>query len=182
MGLWDNETVNTQNTQQTTGYNDPFEAVANATVNERTSYFDPGVYPLLYLDCLKMITSRKGDALFIAEFDILESNVSTRPKGTRGAWTPNFRHEPTAGNVRGFMAILMNVPPEEVTADSLKFACSEKNPAHGRLIRLEATLLTQDKDGNPRAKPFTRHDWRAIGEDKQQQAAQLRQEAGFPGF
>jgi hypothetical protein len=163
-------------------YNDPFQRVANAEVGEKTAYFEPGVYPFLYLDVIKMVTSRKGDQLFIAEFDIVDSDVPSRPKGSRAAWIANFRHEPTPGNVRGFMAALNNVGVEEITADALRFACSDKNPCHGNLIRLEAVLLTTDKDGNARAKPFTRHDWRPVPKELQGQAEELRTKAGFPGF
>jgi hypothetical protein len=89
----------------------------------------------------------------------------------------NFRHDATPGNVKDFIAKLNGVEPEDVTAESVKMACSETNPCSGKLIRLEAVTVETKSGGN-----FTRHNWRPIPEELQQKAAELRQEAGFPGF
>jgi hypothetical protein len=177
MGLFPNKETETANNNQSVGYNDPFEQIANSEVTERSVYFEEGVYPVLYLDVMKMVNSRKGDTFFVAEFDILESNVSSRPSGSRATWMANFRHDATPGNVKDFIAKLNGVEPEEVTAESVKMACSETNPCSGKLIRLEAVNVETKSGGN-----FTRHNWRPIPEELQQKAAELREHAGFPGF
>jgi hypothetical protein len=71
MELFENQNTKTE-TNSSVGYNDPFEQIANSEVTERSVYFEEGVYPVLYLDVMKMVNSRKGDTFFVAEFDILE--------------------------------------------------------------------------------------------------------------
>lgn len=177
MGLFEKQRTETTNNNQSVGYNDPFEKIANADVTERSVYFSEGIYPVLYLDVMKMVTSRKGETFFVAEFDIIKSDVDSRPKGSRAVWMANFRHDATPGNVKDFIAKLHGEEPEAVTAEAVKFACGDKNPSHGRLIRLEAVNVETKTGGN-----FTRHNWRPIPEELQQKAEELRQEAGFPGF
>jgi hypothetical protein len=84
---------------------------------------------------------------------------------------------PSPGNVRAFLATLNGVPVNEVDSDSARFACGEKNPCRGRLVRLEA-VNTETKKGNP----FTVCKWSAVNEEMQNKADALRQAAGFPAF
>lgn len=178
MGLFENQETGTRSTVATgSRLDDAFDSIANADVSERSVYFDPGVYPLLALDVMKMTESRKGDLFFIAELEILDSSVPSRPTGSRATWMCNFRHDATPGNIRDFISKLNGVSPEEVTKKSIKMACSEKNPCNGMLIRLEATQI-ETRSGNP----FTRHDWRTIPKELQDQSQELRQKAGFGGF
>lgn len=154
---------------------DPFAQVGVATPMEGGIYAEPGIYPALWINALKMIQNRKGAWLFIAELDILRSDVELRPAGTKMSWAPSFAHDATAGNVRDFLAKLMGAPLEQVDADATRTAVSEANPCFGRIIRLEATgIITK---GNKQ--PFTVHNWSNIPAEGQAQAAQLRAEAGF---
>jgi hypothetical protein len=75
------------------------------------------------------------------------------------------------------MAIVMDVDPEEVTPQEVKYMCSEKNPAHGRLVSLKASDTTTTKN-----KPFTRCDWKSVPKEIQNQSDELRAKAGFPPF
>ncbi len=180
MGLFDNRqpTQQTQQTQQPTAdASDPFGRIGGSTPSESGVYPVPGVYPMLSLDVMKIINSRKGDTLFIAEFDIYQSETSARPQGTRMSWIVNFRHDASPGNVKMFIAALMGVQLEEVDTESAKFACSADNPCHGRLIRLEASETTT-KSGNP----FTVCKFHTIPENVQQEAGEYRQAAGFAPF
>lgn len=157
---------------------DPFDRIGDAEGSERSSYPIPGVYPVLYCERLKMIQSKMtGDDMFIAELSILESSVEGRPKGSSMAWVSNLRHLPSAGNIRAFLAALNNVPLDEVDAESARFACSDKNPCRGRLVRLEASE-TETKKGNA----FTVCKWSSIFESMQKKADELRQAAGFEAF
>jgi len=159
-------------------FGDPFEKVGKADGSERSIYPLAGVYPLLYCERLKMIESKlNGDSMFIAEFSILESNVADRPKGTTMAWVCNLRHLPSPGNVRAFLATLNGVPVNEVDSDSARFACGEKNPCRGRLVRLEAVNTETKKHTQ-----FTVCKWSAVNEEMQKKADELRQAAGFPAF
>lgn len=160
--------------QQQTSSNDPFERIGGADPSNQGVYPLPGVYPFLYVDSLKMIKSRKGDDLFIAELEILESLVEARPAGTRMSWIVNMRHDPSPGNVKAFMVALTRIESDGIDADSMKLAVSEKNPCHGLLIRLEATA-TETKSGGP----FTLCKWQSVPSDVQNKAEELRKLAGF---
>jgi len=152
----------------------PFDRVAASEGRFGGVYPQPGVYPLLYIDVLKMIRSRKGEDVFIAEFDVLESEVPSRLKGTRMSWAVNFRHDASPGNVKAFLAAVMNVPQNEVDGKGSQYACSADNPCHGRLVRLEATQ-TKTKAGTD----FTLCNFRPVPDDIQAKAAELRKQAGF---
>lgn len=160
-----------------TDYNSPFDRVESAEGRGGGIYPVPGVYNCLFVDTIKMIRSRKGDDLFVAEFDIIESTVAERPRGSRMSWIANFRHDATPGNVKAFLAATMGIPQDKVDAAGCKFACSDKNPCRGRLVRLEASN-TVTKSGND----FTLCQWRPIPKEIQEQNDQLRLEAGFAPF
>lgn len=155
----------------------PFDQIGGSTPNEGGIYPIPGVYPILFCDVLKMTVSRKDEDLFIAEFDILESQVEERRAGTRMSWVVNFKHDAAPGNVKLFLAALLDTTPDEVDADGAKYACSPDNPCHGRLIRLEATN-TITKAGND----FTLCKWRSLPKEVQDKGTDLRAQAGFTPF
>jgi hypothetical protein len=157
---------------------DPFSKIGSSDPSESGVYPEAGVYPLLFVDSLKMIQSRKGDDLFIAEFDIVQSEVDTRRPGTRMSWVANLsKHDAAPGNVKLFLATLMDVPLDQVDSDGAKFACSTDNPCRGRLIRLEASTIKTKAGGD-----FTRCSWRSVSKEVQAQSEELRQKAGFTPF
>ena len=152
----------------------PYDAIGDAEARAGGVYPKAGIYPCLYVDAIKMIRSRKGEDVFVAEFDILDSACAERPAGTRMSWACNFRHDASPGNVKAFLAAVMDVPADEVDADGAQYACGAENPCHGRLVRLEATDTTTKAGG-----PFTLCSWRALPQELQDQAAAARTEAGF---
>jgi hypothetical protein len=174
MALFGSKTPETAAPAPPPPSSNPFDRVANSEGRFGGVYPLPGVYPALYVDVLKMIRSRKGEDVFIAEFDILDSEVPNRLKGTRMSWAVNFRHDASPGNVKAFLAAVMAVPQTEVDGKGAQYACSDKNPCHGRLVRLEA-VQTKTKTGND----FTLTNWRPLPDEIQAQAAELRKQAGF---
>jgi len=156
------------------GGRDPFQRTAEADPNQRSVYPVPGVYPVLMVDSLKMIQSRKGEDLFVAELEILDSQVEERPAGTRMSWLVNFKHDSAPGNVKAFFCALMGAAESDVTADALRYSCGPQNPCRGRLVRLEASV-TQTRAGND----FTLCNWQLLPEKVQAQAGELRKRAGF---
>lgn len=171
MGMFGGESAAPKAPQKS---NDPFSRIEDSEGRTGGIYPLPGVYPVLYVDTLKMIRSRKGEDVFVAEFDILQSDLPERRAGTRMSWAVNFRHDASPGNVKAFLAALMNVPQAEVDGKSAQYACGDKNPCHGRLIRLEA-VLTKTKGGND----FTLCNWRSLPDEIQAKATELRTGAGF---
>jgi hypothetical protein len=134
-----------------------------------------GHYPVLGLDVCKWHTNDLGVLFFVAEFGVIGSEVSSRPAGSRVSWVRNMTHRPAAGEVKSFVAALMNGTTDQVDSAAMETITSSDNPASGRLIRCEATEKISSKTG----KPFTVCRWSSIAEDVQAQAVQLRQQAGF---
>ena len=153
---------------------DVFSRIAEAKQQEGGVYIKPGVYPILMVDVIKVIKTRKGDDMFVAEFEILQSKVEDRPAGTKVSLTHNFRHETTPNLVKTFFAKMMGVMDDEINEEGLRYAVSEKQPCKGRLVRLEASK----KEG----KDYLVHTWTEIPQSTQDKADELRAEAGFAPF
>jgi hypothetical protein len=154
---------------------DIHEMIGNAKATEGGVYPVAGVYPVLYLDACKMVESRKGDKLFCAEFDIVESNVEERPAGSRMSWMANLtKHDAAPGNVRAFLAAAVGIPVENVDAEGSRQAVGPANPLHGRLMRLDASDTKTRAGGD-----FTLCRFSALPDELQSQAEKLRANAGF---
>ena len=154
-----------------------YDLIGAAQPNEGGVYPLPGLYPVLYVDVLKMIITRKKEKMFVAEFEICNSEVAERPVGTKMNWVGNFKHDAVPGNVRMLLAAIMGVQLGEVDSAGSKLAVSERNPCHGRLVRLTATQTTT-KAGNP----FVLCTWDALPESEQAKANDYRNAAGFAPF
>jgi len=155
---------------------DFYSRIANAEDRDRriTRYPIPGAYPVLLVDFVKMIRTRKDEDFFVAEFEILQSKVAERPAGTRMSWMCNLKHDSSPRNIKEFICALMAVDKDAVTPEAVKYACGPDNPCHGRLVRLEASEITT-KAGNP----FTVCDWYTLGDEVQAKVVELRKAAGF---
>ena len=152
----------------------PFDRIGDSNPNDGGVYPEPGVYPMLYVDVLKMIKSRKGEDVFIAEFGVINSDVPDRPVGSRMSWVANFKHDAAPGNVRSLLSAIMGVSINDVDSQGSQFAVSDKNPCHGRLVRLSATQITT-KAGNP----FTLCKFDSISDEHQTKSEEYRKTAGF---
>lgn len=156
------------------GGNSIYDQVAESKPTEGGVYPKPGIYPLVFVDAVKMIRTRKKEDMFVAELCILNSECEIRPAGSRMSWCANFKHDAAAGNVKAFLAAAMNIPVDNVDADGMRFACSEKNPLHSRLLRLEASDITTEA-----GKPFTLCKWHVISDEHQARAMEYFAAAGF---
>jgi len=158
-----------------------FDLIGEAEGDRNSSYLLPGIYPVLQVNVLKMITARAGHDSFVAEFDILDSEVEERPAGTSASWVvafkPGDREKLAANNVRSFLAALMGATLEEVDAKAAAFASSAANPCHGRLVHASAVNKLTKAGGD-----FTAINWRTLQADVQARAAELRLAARFPPF
>lgn len=134
-----------------------------------------GIYPIIRIDSVKMIVSKKSDdTMFIVDTEILQSGVVERPAGSRMPWICNMRNKPAWGAVKSFIAAAAGCTLEELTADDIREACGVTNPLYGRLLRLEAVMVAK-KNGEP----FTACTWTSIADDLQAQSDELRKAAGF---
>jgi hypothetical protein len=180
MGMFgkENESTNSSSSSSSSSQPqntyDPFDSVGNSDGRTGGVYPLAGLYPVLYVDSLKMIKTRKREDAFVAEFDILKSDVPERPAGTRFSWVVNFKFESAPANVKSFLAAVMNCDVKEVDAEGSRYACSDKNPCHGRLVRLEASMIKTKQD-----KDFTLCNWHPVPDEMQGKAEEMRKEAGF---
>ena len=157
---------------------DIHDKVGNAEINQGGVYFLPGLYPVVQVDVIKLIKSRHGDDLVIVEFDILVSEVPNRPAGSRATAFHNFsKHDAAPGNFKALLAAITDSKPENVDAKTSRAAMSDAQPAHGRLVRLEAVEIIT-KAGNP----FTKLNWYALDDSVQAKAEELRKKAISTGL
>lgn len=150
--------------------------IAAAEVSKRGVWFDDGYYPCLAVSQILSRFSRNNAPLFIAEFEIIASNVESRRVGSKVTWMANFNKDAAAGNVKDFLAKLFNVTPEEVTPEASNWAMSAANPCQGRLIAATASTIVVKSTGND----FTVVDWAALPDEYQEQSEALRIQAGLP--
>lgn len=159
--------------------------VAAATPSDNTGiWFEVGQYPLIQVDAIKLITSKKpgreGTELLVLTFDILDSRVDSRPAGMTGvSHTLNSAHPGAADDAKRFvLALFPNVDPKAIDDQALIGLASPTQPAHGRLLSLECYNKKSEKTG----KDFTKHIFKPVPEELQAQAKELRARVGLPTF
>lgn len=143
-----------------------FAGIEEAEVGGGGVYFLPGIYKI-EVEKVFAKESRKGDALFIVETKILESDNEERVVGSTCSWVVAFKkHEAGLGNIKGFIAAANGIDPTdkvqvkaEVNQAAVEMACSEDNPLQGIVLPLECNLI-KTRQGNP----FTLHTWSACEE------------------
>ncbi len=159
---------------------DIFDMIGDADVFGGGVYFEPGVYPKLWIEALKMIkTSTDGHDMFVAEIHILESNVPERPKGSEVSWVANLtKHKSAAGNVKQFLCDIAGLESvDDIDAAGARLAVSSDNPFNGTVVMASATNVKTRAGGDFTQVKFTRLD-----DDAQEAAIALHTELGFSAF
>lgn len=152
-----------------------FDLVGGAKPGFQSVYPVAGVYPLLMVDSVKMVRNRKGIDLFTVELKILQSQVPTRPAGSRMSYQASFAFDATPRNVRSCVAAILGCKFEEVTPAISQVICSASNPANGRLVKLAASdIITKGRGTN-----FTVCNFEAVPEEIQARAKELAALVGF---
>jgi len=173
MGLMDKKAA-TPSTPQATEP-DMFDKVAEGKGSYSSVYPLEGIYPILRIDTLKVITTREDRVFFVADIEIIKSIVQGRPNGSCMTWMAPFDNEAARNAIKSFIAAVVACKVEAVTGADIREACGEGNPAHGRLVRLEATTIETKKT----KQPFTKCQWSSLADEIQTQTDILRTEAGF---
>jgi len=129
-----------------------FDKIKDAKSNGGGVYFLPGSYAL---ECRANKTgkTREGRAFFVAEFTILESTNPERPVGTSVSLMVMLDKyiETALGNIKGYMAALMDIPEVEVDEAGVEAMIAADNPGAGMKVRATASN-TKTKAG----KDFTK--------------------------
>lgn len=154
---------------------DVHAAIGSAEVFESGVYLEPGNYPILWIEALKMVRNNDGHDVFIAEFHIIDSEVDARPKGTEVGWGANLtKHKSAPGNVRGFLANVTGIEITDVDADGSRAATSSDNPLRGTLVRCGASNTKTRSGGD-----FTVCKFERLSDEIQAKAEELHRNAGF---
>lgn len=155
-----------------------FGGIKEAKYSEGGVYVKAGVFRF-QIEALKAIRTRTGKDAFVAEFKVAESTNTERPVGSLCSWMVTFDKEPAMGNVKQFLAALLNVKDDQIDESVAEYAVNAvddpankrvANPCKGRFVRCSAIdIMTKSN------RPFTKckffNDADAAGAAKDQQAA-----------
>jgi hypothetical protein len=188
MSLFDKkQEANSYNSEPEKPQGSVFDQIANAEVRAASTPFPlPGNY-LVCVDYVQMTkTKDSGHDLFVVEFEILESQVSERPAGTRIRWQQDIqKYRGAFSAIKTFISVLSDTPSEDIDGQAVQYVCSDKNPTNGLLIGMSAVAATNQRGETLMTKnnePFCKCSWRNIPEEMQKQKDELREKAGFPPF
>lgn len=117
-----------------------FEKIGSAKTFEGGVYYEEGVYPVVRVDALKLITRHNGHEMFIVESTVLQSQNPKCPPGSSRSVAYNLTKHPDSayGNARKVIAQVSGLPVENVDPEGAQLACSTDNPFGGTLCSVEA--------------------------------------------
>ncbi len=143
------------------GYN-PFGDLnsGDQSFGARHPYLEEGDYKLLVKRC--STRGRSGKSFFVAEVEVLESNVPSRPAGITCSYFVDLSNIDTRGrHMAGFLASVFGVDPGTLKKDSTTtpwdgrtwteyagWSVSEANPLAGRKVGCRVQEIAK-KDGDP---------------------------------
>lgn len=116
-------------------------------------FFEPGKYAL-EVRAHKTGKTREGRSYFVCEFTILESSNPERPSGTGVSWMVMMDKnlETALGNIKGYVAALMDMSEEDVDEPGIEALISAANPGAGLKVRAVVSTVKK-KNGDPFTKP-----------------------------
>lgn len=148
------------------------DIIGEAGVSKRSPFIEEGTCPVVWIESVKIEDTRKG-SMFFVELDVFEGSENN-PTGTSPAMRVKLSIDAGPGNARGAVAEIMGVDPEEVNGDILREVCGEENPLRGTLCKMKSYNI-EKRDGNP----FTLTNFERLSDTWQDQAKELREQAGF---
>lgn len=157
-----------------------FSKVADADVTGGGVYFEPGQYRV-EIEAVKTVRSQRNNHdYWIVECLIKDSDVESRPAGSRASQVVDIGNVMGPVNIKAFVAAASGIDPEddeinekliaaweELTGQELsieeicELVCDEKeNPLGGLELDLECRTIKTRAKGTD----FTKHFWRPIQE------------------
>lgn len=140
-----------------------FDKIKEAQINEGGVYILPGIYRCQILAC-KQRQTRKGVNMIAVELRVIESTNPERPAGTDMSWVVTMDKDAALGNVKQFVATVMECEVKEVDTPGTELIFSEANPLKGTMVRVSAVNKKTKNGGD-----FTLVKW--IGDKDGAQAA-----------
>jgi len=135
-----------------------FTGVEDAQENKGFRYIEPGNYTLKVIKCTAG-RSRKGEDFFAVDFEILESTNSDFLQASECSWMVMKRHDAFLGNIKGFIAEVMDVDGSEISERDCEAVVGDKQPLAGK----EVFAIAYNKTTKA-GKPFTVVHWGVEGE------------------
>ncbi len=144
--------------------------LSSAKANMGGFWFLEGKYRVRIKKC-SLITSRKGDQLYIVECLVLASNNPARPVGCEPSWVVKTAQDAAPGNIKLFMAAVQGLDIDDEYVNNTEVDETGRTPlevdfddtygddqplAGVEVDLLCEEILTKDK------RPFTKHLWKAV--------------------
>jgi hypothetical protein len=124
-----------------------FDGIESAETSGRLPNIVPGRY-VFEIQALKMIRSRTKGSMFIAEFRVAEAlGTNANEVGSLCSWIVKMSLDNAKGNIKGFVAALLNEPNTNVTSAMCEDLVAPDQIARGRKIRGDASVI-KTKAGN----------------------------------
>jgi hypothetical protein len=117
-----------------------FAGIKDAKVSQGGVYLKPGVFTTRIEAC-KSGKTRANVVFFVVELDILESNNSELPPGTRCSWMVTLDKEPALGNIKAFLAVATDSKEEEIDEAGVELVVSADNPLKDTIVRVSAVNI-----------------------------------------
>jgi hypothetical protein len=142
-----------------------FSKIKEASVNQGGVYVLPGKYRVRVESC-KIGETRKGEAFFVTDLKILESDNEERPVDSHMSYMVMSSWDSFESNVKAFIMGVMGCEEEEVDEDMAENAIGEEQPLAGEIVKIEATNVKTKSGGD-----FTKCRWFADDGESEEQAA-----------
>ncbi len=131
-----------------TGFVNPFAGIDKAPNNAGGAYTLKGLHTVRLGECKLIQSAQKGGApMFVAEYEILESNNPDCVAGSVRSWVVNFQHPSALSNMKGFIAAAYNVDFEQVDEEVSRSIVGPDQPARGTLMKIDAIEVPTRKGG-----------------------------------
>ena len=144
--------------------NNPFIGIESATKSKSGRYLCPGNWDLQVVQ-VKLQDSKKnhGVTYFIAEFDVMTTDVEDFTKGDRVSWLVDLsqREDMWQADIKDFCMAIVGLTTEtetennKVTAEGTFALCQPDNPARGLKVSVRAYNHLTKRENH-----FTKTDWR----------------------
>lgn len=134
--------------------------IAGSKASSTGNFLKPGDYLLEVQKMLEKADARKG-AAFICEFIVIEAmktdeTVTPNVVGSQASYVVNLTQDSGPGNVKAFLMVLLDVPEDQVTGESIVEALSDQQPF--RFFRVRDSAFQKPQRSDP-SKMFTYHKW-----------------------
>lgn len=132
-----------------------------ADVFQKTPNLLVGQYPKLRITEFKFHQGRQDDFI-ICELEVVESRVHERAPGSKVSWVVNMKHDPSPGEVKGFIGAVFGLTkPDEIKAQIttavLNHCISSAQPLRGKLVACEVF-----EKATQAGKMFAKHRWEPV--------------------